>query len=685
MNPQNSYVKGIDGLRAVAVLSVIIFHFDHQLLPGGFTGVDVFFVISGYVISKSLAANFDKSFSKYILDFYKRRIIRIMPAVIFFLVVTSIVSTMFIPQFWLSSSNEKTSLWAFFGLSNFALVLNADGYFDMRIPFNPFVHTWSLAVEEQFYLIFPVIFYLYLLARQRGARALNNTVLLLPLLAIASFGFSAYETGAHPERAFYLLPSRFWQLSAGAMLFQVHSHGIQISRGPISNTVLLLTGCALLTIGFVASQETEFPFPWAVIPVAGSILLIAALSEEHRSFGLNRVFEAVPCVYIGRISFSLYLWHWPVFTLFRWTVGMEGILTGLLSLMISFGLAVFSYTLVESPIRRSSLIGKSASLRIVAAVAALTWTSYFATSQIYLRDHFPNFRLSITEDACVWSPGYTGNCENKMGSTNLVPTGAQKTILMAGDSHAGAYRTMVYLAAEKIGASVEFFAKPGCSIANFLEPQSPQICGDLVPQLIDFVETKTKPGDIVFLASLRMPRFGDQWAQFDVEQLLSAYNSPEMQEARSKALREADELVNAILALDRIVLIDAPKPIFKTPLFRCSDWFNASNPICRDGFTVSRATLDYLRDPILESLHTIQKKRGIHIWDAFPLLCPGEVCSAFHNGKPIVSDGDHLSGYGNRLLVNPFTEKLIELWTDSVKPMRQIDLTERIGFIGNSN
>ena len=153
----NSYIPGIDGLRAIAVLSVALYHFDHTLLPGGFTGVDVFFVISGYVISKSLAASNSTNCAAFILGFYKRRILRIVPALLFFLIITSIASSLFVPDAWLSASNKRTAISAFFGVSNFYLVRSADGYFSDRIPFNPFVHTWSLAVEEQFYLFFPLI------------------------------------------------------------------------------------------------------------------------------------------------------------------------------------------------------------------------------------------------------------------------------------------------------------------------------------------------------------------------------------------------------------------------------------------------------------------------------------------------------------------------------------------------
>ncbi len=142
-----NYIAGIDGLRAIAVLSVVLYHLEDTLLPGGFTGVDVFFVISGYVISKSLASSDTTSIRAFLLGFYKRRMLRILPALLVCLMVTSVVTAIFIPDGWLSRLNNWTGLWAFFGVSNFYLVHAADGYFTGGIPFNPFIHTWSLAVE----------------------------------------------------------------------------------------------------------------------------------------------------------------------------------------------------------------------------------------------------------------------------------------------------------------------------------------------------------------------------------------------------------------------------------------------------------------------------------------------------------------------------------------------------------
>jgi peptidoglycan/LPS O-acetylase OafA/YrhL len=154
-HPSPAYIPAIDGLRAIAVLSVIIFHANFLgILPGGFTGVDMFFVISGYVISQSLSERFERAdlgFADYLKDFYRRRFLRILPALLVVLFASFLASAMFMPQFWLSELMNRTGLAAFFGFSNFVLAWNTDTYFSPSAELNPYLHTWSLAVEEQFY------------------------------------------------------------------------------------------------------------------------------------------------------------------------------------------------------------------------------------------------------------------------------------------------------------------------------------------------------------------------------------------------------------------------------------------------------------------------------------------------------------------------------------------------------
>ena len=361
------YLAGIDGLRAIAVLAVIFYHIDFSsFLRGGFTGVDVFFVISGCVISKSLSKKSSLQFPTYLSEFYKRRILRIVPALLVCLIITVIASTLFIPTPWLSETNTKTGLAAFWGLGNFALVRYTDGYFSPLAEFNPFLHTWSLAVEEQFYLFFPLLFYIWLKRNDRRPVSGYLSRGLLLGLAIVSLTFAGFETVSHHDRAFYLLPSRFWELAAGALLYKLHSNNLCLSRSRKTSGLLLAAGLALLGIGFVYSTQGSFPFPWALIPVLGAMLLISGVTNtSDRLSIIHRFLESDAVTYIGRISYSLYLWHWPVFTLFRWTIGLDRWEYAIIGLVVVFVLAAASYHFVESPLRTSTYLLRQKNWKLI--------------------------------------------------------------------------------------------------------------------------------------------------------------------------------------------------------------------------------------------------------------------------------------------------------------------------------
>jgi peptidoglycan/LPS O-acetylase OafA/YrhL len=363
---RSSYIPAIDGLRAIAVLSVLLFHARASLLPGGFSGVDVFFVISGYVISSTLAREKQPNFFSFATHFYARRIVRIYPALVVCLVLVGVATTMLVPPSWLSQAADLTAKRAFFGLSNFALVWYNDGYFSPRVEFNAFTHTWSLAVEEQFYLVFPIVFYIWLRYRDRKVFWGRVANWLLVALSIASLALSWFETSADPERAFYLLPSRFWELACGALLFMLHSRGKCVPRSVGAVELSVLMGLVLVACGAFFSDRKLFPFPWAGLSVAGASLVIAGVGHSvgKRSI-VALILENRIMVYIGKISYSLYLWHWPVFVLSRWTVGMEKPMAILCAVALSVCLSVISFHFVERPIRQSIFVASRSRFFVV--------------------------------------------------------------------------------------------------------------------------------------------------------------------------------------------------------------------------------------------------------------------------------------------------------------------------------
>lgn len=658
--PVTSHVIGIDGLRAVAILAVILYHLKHKFLPGGFSGVDVFFVISGYVISRSLASNDTPSFKAFILDFYKRRILRIVPALLFCLIPVSLIAAMFIPYEWLSALNDGTAKAAFLGISNFFLIQTSDGYFTERLLFNPFVHTWSLAIEEQFYLIFPAIFYTWIKARAHGQKNIPG-VWLLPALALLSLALCAWQSGFARQQTFYLLHGRFWELAAGAMLFQLMSDQRTRTKAHAVSPWLLLTGAIIIGIGFVFTNEQHFPFPWAISTVIGTALMIAGtVNAAGEQRGIQALITSPFMVYIGKLSYSLYLWHWPVFTLMRWTVGLSSPLTAGLAMTLTFGLSMLSYHCIENHFRQHRSFKDQPSWKIIVAGLGFIVLSFLSVSLLFKLSPALGLNQSVTTDQYNWSPTYTAP---EAGGTTAQRTENPRRILVVGDSHAKHFDTMIKLAAADLEAEAALRPQSGCPIADLLFPaDNNEYCRNMEREAIDWVKQRSRPGDIVFLVSFRVFRFANQQGQFDEQKVILNNTLPGKIRQREEALEQTIKLVAELKAMGLHVLINAPMPVFRSSPFRCSDWFNKSNPLCRPGFLMDRELLLEHREPTMSSLKALQDTHGVIVWDPFPVLCPGPVCSAFDKGKPVFVDDNHLSGYGNRLLVPSFTEALRKLW-----------------------
>ncbi len=685
------YRGDIDGLRAVAVLSVMLYHLSNAWVPGGFVGVDIFFVISGFVVSASLATAPHDRFHRFVAFFYARRLARIGPALVLVLLTSALVATLLIPRAWLSGFNEKTALYAFFGLSNWVMQSNADTYFAPRAEFNPYTHTWSLGVEEQFYLVFPFLFFAWVTLRDRKpGRTLATT--LLAGLGIASFVACVYATRNVPANAFYSIFCRFWELAVGVLLYQLSERSPTRNSGAVAVALSALPwlGAAAIIVTFAYANAVAFPWFWAVPPVLGAACVIGGF-HANTAHPLRQLLGHPACVWIGKRSYSIYLWHWPVFVVLRWTVGLDDAVTRVAALAVSFALAAASYRWVELPIRHHAGLMKRAPIVRIVALLAMIIVGWGVTKILFTQQK--NLGLStVSRHADDWyvtsqmplallpKAQYPRRCETAMEYRSVAggqvisyvatkcAEGAAKITQrfnVIGDSHATAYLPIFDQLSAETGIRINVYTFPGC---GFLDLRLPMNVGR-GPGCVEFTQAATqdivnaaKAGDILFLAALRQARFTDQWAAFNETEVLTAVRNDLSKQWLQQARDEAPGLLQPFVAAGMTVLFDAPKPVFRSPAFRCADVFNATNPICRGGLTQSREALQTLRAPVVANLAAVAAQLPqLHIWDPFPTLCPGETCSAMDGERPLFFDGDHLSAYGNAKLYPEFRQVIQQI------------------------
>lgn len=334
------YRPEIDGLRTLAVIPVILFHAGYKSFSGGFVGVDIFFVISGFLITNIIYRETqEQRFS--IITFYERRIRRIMPALIF----VSVICLFFGHLWMLPGEHEKFSR-SIIATNLFAsniLFWRESGYFDQASELKPMLHTWSLAVEEQFYIVFPLV--LMALAKVPS----TIFILLLSVAAVISLGISEWMSTTHIQANFYLPISRAWELGSGALL-AIGMQQLGESKRIYSETASI-TGLLLILFSiFTYDKSLPFPGIWAIPPVLGSVLIIGFATKKTV---VGKILSWKPIVGIGLISYSAYLWHQPLFAFARIRSVTEVSELGYLILALcSLFLAYLTWRFVEQPFRQ---------------------------------------------------------------------------------------------------------------------------------------------------------------------------------------------------------------------------------------------------------------------------------------------------------------------------------------------
>ena len=494
------YRSEIDGLRTVAVIPVILFHAGFEAFSGGFVGVDVFFVLSGYLITTILAHEMAEGrFS--IARFYERRARRILPALYFVMLTTLPVA------FWLMLPDEFAEFCrAFLSVIVFASNIffwQTTDYFARAAEENPLLHTWSLAVEEQYYMLFPLI--LLLLWRFRGRRAALLGVALLTAgsLALAEIGWRAA-----PVANFFLLPSRAWELGLGALAaLHLQRRGAD-APAPRGAGALAALGLAMIVASvFIYEPDTPFPSVYALLPTVGAVLVILYARPDASA---GRLLSLRPMVFLGLISYSAYLWHQPLFAFARlesFGPPAPALMLGLS--VVSLGLAALSWRYVEQPFRdRARLPGPLILRYSLAASAALLLIGAVAPMLARIETRYPAELRQFTDVTYDERVHYVEDSYDRLVNATFTPDGGAK-LLIIGDSFSQDFYNMLrenaafqgyQIATRRVNSNCQIYLGPE-NLSDLVEPPVEKCLTS--PGAKDFVGIASQADVVIFALSWR--------------------------------------------------------------------------------------------------------------------------------------------------------------------------------------
>lgn len=648
-NSGTDYRADIDGLRALAVAIVILFHFEFDWFPGGFVGVDVFFVISGFLITSLIARQIaDNRFS--LIDFYERRFRRIYPNLLIVLAVTVVLG--FLAMVPLTYRPFGRSLiWATLSASNFAFI-GGNGYFDPDNLTKPLLHTWSLGVEEQFYLVFP---WLLILAAKRGYSTRWLIVGVVALSLALSVGAAVFDWAP----SYFLLPTRFWELGIGALIAILPaSH--RLSSGQRS----LLGVGGLLVIGWAAlrlSESDPFPGYLALAPTLGAAAIIWA------NGGLaSRVLSLPPLVWIGRLSFALYLWHWPLISIAA-GIGLAPtepyVRLAIAGLMLALSIA--GYYLWEQPIRqRRMLAGRKAFFAILgvcAIVLIAVGAAIFQTKGIPQRlpADLVEMEWAAKRDAFYIAKRCPALANEGPVSCPLGDEDAGSvSFVIIGDSHAQAVAAEIGDLAKTLGLRGIYLGRAGCPPLANLTRTARSPC----TQQYDFAMSQIKANNpqLVILISQWTALTGDPNGGYKTT--LFAGGKPLSEPNRLSVVASAvDETLVAIGRRQIVTAFTVPE-YNGQPSIVWERWTERLGlPKITTSLTLSgyRMRQSYVR-ALLSRAQTTHP--NLRVVDPASLFCRNGACIRAIGSEILYADNSHLTHAGAKMyasLFRPYLEALM--------------------------
>jgi peptidoglycan/LPS O-acetylase OafA/YrhL len=679
---QTTYRADIDGLRAIAVIPVILYHAGIPGFSGGYVGVDVFFVISGYLITslihqEMLAGRFS------IVNFYERRIRRIFPALFAVILFSLVAGSLLFDSDARQELGDSVVATTLFG-SNILFWLES-GYFEKPSEFIPLLHTWSLGVEEQFYIFFPVLMLGVLKWFNGNFRSCFIGVFVI------SLSLSIYAVIYTPSSAFYLPHARFWELILGAML------ALRIFP-EISNQFLrsLLAGAGLLAIAFAVvtyDQKTAFPGLAALVPCLGAALIIYAGSKE--SSNLNNYLGVRPLVLLGLMSYSLYLWHWPLIVFAKQfsVFGLSAIqLTGLLTLTLLISMA--SWQWIEKPFRGEASVFSRQQIYVMAIGSMFCFVlAGIFVSQTNKQPELVEVPAKLTTKAAAeipennmqlpkpfvveqvaWEPmnpvydaGWLRwtRCQIKpddiiRGSYRICNIGlrsSQTDFIVWGDSHAKGVASGLAYSAKTYKQSGKFFVRVGCPPVLNVDWENKTGCSEHNNAVVEYIKKRPEYKTVILVS---------RWGIF--------YNGTSYKEERPESIKlvdlsgqglDSNEAImdSALKNTVNLLINDGRRVVVVSPVPEVGYFVPGKYNVARR----TKEDLNALIAPSIEeyqqrtksfnkTLFDLQEANEILVVDPSKILCDENICRVIANDILLYRDDDHLSTYGSHYVSEIFDQ-----------------------------
>lgn len=639
------YRQDIQGLRALAVLSVLAFHiFPFTFLfKGGFIGVDIFFVISGYLITKNIFHDLNCNEFSFV-NFYSQRIKRLFPSLILILTI-SLISGFFLlfPHELIELSKQIIASTIF--LSNI-LYLFQIGYFDTLAQTKPLLHLWSLAIEEQFYFVWPAIFLgLYYLAHKR----LNLIVTLTLFIAIISFIFNIKVAQQNSQTAFFSPHTRFFELLGGSLLglFEFYNikkyKFIRFLSKDLTKNIFSFFGIALIIFGFMKiNNNLNYPGYWSLVPMFGTILII---SGGNSSWINLKFFSCKVAVWFGKISYPLYLWHLPILS---FSLIIEGEMPSrdfrIMILFISIALAWISYRFIEQPFR----FGKYSSKTNVLILGM--FILLFLGIQVLKNDGYEN-RAFITnfkniKKQLIREPETDKDCLSLFNNkTVLFPycrfSGEEfnETVAIIGDSHAHVAYTGISEVLRKNRRNTILMANNGCppyiGVTTGENQKEKNDCNRRINQILDALLKLNNVKKVLIFT--RGPSYIAGTEPYSGNKILTINTMP-----LKSFVNAAKKTVNVLHANGKAVIFVTENPeLFYRPESCISRPLQTKVKDC----SIEKVIVSLRQDSYISSLNELNAK----IVQSIDFFCPKETCLAFDgDGIPLYADPNHLSVAGSK-------------------------------------